>query len=118
VVARHAPLVAAIVDALSDIDATFRAAYDGDAAIETAEEFDPDLVILGVRLLKRSGHLVLEQLKRNHDGREHKPFVIMVSDLKSERHRQWAKSLGADDWFQEPLQMDRLHRRVEELLRG
>ena len=66
VVDHDASMVATIVGILSGAGATIRAAYDGAAAIEKADEFDPHLVILDLRLPKRSGHLVLEYLKRNH----------------------------------------------------
>jgi PleD family two-component response regulator len=116
VVDRDPYMIAALLGLLKGTDATLRAASDGIEAIEEAAEFDPHLVILEARLPKRSGFLVLEHLKRScHEG-DHEPFVIMLSDVKGERHWEWAMTLGAADYLLKPVQMNRLRLRVEELL--
>jgi DNA-binding response OmpR family regulator len=54
---------------------------------------------------KRSGFLVLEQLRRNgHD----KVRVIMVTGNEGNRHKQYAELLGVDDYIRKPFPMDRL----------
>jgi two-component system OmpR family response regulator len=109
-------IVSALVHLLSDAGAAVETAYDGVAASEKAEELDPDLVILGATLPKRSGYLVLEQLKRptREDGRA--PFVIMITHIRGKRHQLWAEGTGADGYFHKPFRMDHFLDRVKELL--
>lgn len=109
-------MVATLVHLLSESGAAIETAYDGISASEKAEEFDPDLVILGATLPKRSGYLVLEHLKQPQRGGGRAPFVIMITHIKGKRHQLWAEGIGADGYFLKPIRMDRLLERVKELL--
>ncbi len=58
-------------------------ARDGNQGLALAEATTPDLLILDMMMPKRSGFLVLEQLRRNgHD----KVRVIMVTGNEGNRH--------------------------------
>jgi len=109
-------MVAALVHLLSETGAAIETAYDGVSASEKAEEFDPDLVILGATLPKRSGYLVLEHLKQLEREGGRAPFVIMITNIRGKRHQLWAESAGADGYFLKPFRADRLLERVNELL--
>ena len=109
-------MVAALVRLLQDTGATLETAADGHAALEKAEAFDPDLVVLKTLLPKRSGHLVLELLKRSGKSGHRVPYVIMITSIEGKRQQVWAQSLGADDFFHKPFPMERMLERVEELL--
>ncbi len=106
----------ALVTVLSDTGATLKTAADGNAAVETAEEFDPDLVVLDAMLPKRSGFLVLEKLKGPGKKRGAKPFVIMITGNAGKRHQVWAESLGVDGYLNKPFRMERLIESVEKLM--
>ena len=56
-------MITALQAVLNDTGATIETAVDGNAAVEAATDFDPDLVVLDAMLPKRSGFLVLEKLK-------------------------------------------------------
>ena len=101
---------------LDDSGATIRTAADGKAAIDVADEFDPDLIVLDAMLPKRSGFLVLEKLKGPKKKRGARPFVIMITGNAGTRHQTWAESLGVDDYLNKPFRMERLVGSMEKLL--
>lgn len=101
-------MVAAITTVLSDTGAVLKTAADGNAALEAAQEFDPDVVVLDAMLPKRSGFLVLEKLKNTGKKRGAKPFVIMITGNAGKRHQDWAQSLGVDGYINKPFRMERL----------
>jgi DNA-binding response OmpR family regulator len=87
-------------------------AEDGDQALALAERAAPDLVIVDMMIPRRSGFLVVQKVKsRPH----HPPPVIMMTANESARHRDYAKSLGVDDYFSKPLDMGRLMESVRRL---
>ncbi len=88
-------------------------AKDGNQGLALAEATTPDLLVLDMMMPKRSGFLVLEQLRRDgHDNVR----VIMVTGNEGNRHRQYAELLGVDDYIQKPFPMDRLISSVKDLL--
>ena len=91
-------------------------ARDGNAAIALAEEQKPDLVVLDMMLPKRSGFLVMERLKRGRDKSE-MPRVIMVTANPGTRHKQYAQSLGVDEYLNKPFRMEKLVEAIKRLLR-
>ncbi len=109
-------MVTALEHVLRDTGASLETAVDGNAAIEIAAQFDPDLVLLDAMLPKRSGFLVLEKLKGPKKQKGEKPYVIMITGNEGKRHQAWAKSLGVDGYFNKPFRMERLMESIEELL--
>ena len=109
-------MVTALQHVLRDTGATIETAVDGNAAVEAAAEFNPDLVVLDAMLPKRSGFLVLEKLKGPAKKKGQKPYVIMITGNEGKRHQTWARSLGVDGYFNKPFRMERLLKSVEELL--
>lgn len=102
-------MVKALEMVLDDTGATVETAVDGNAAIEAANEFDPDLIVLDAMLPKRSGFLVLEKLKKGANKKKgEKPFVIMITGNEGKRHQIWAESLGVDGYLTKPFRMGRL----------
>ena len=109
-------MIDTLVAVLADTGAELRTAADGNAAVEVAGEFDPDLVVLDAMLPKRSGFLVLEKLKGAGKKRGSRPFVIMITGNTGKRHQVWAESLGVDGYLNKPFRMERLLDSVEKLL--
>lgn len=89
-------------------------AHDGNQGIALSEKEEPDLIILDMMMPKRSGFLVLEHLRRNHDS----PIpVIMVTGNDGNRHQAYAELLGVSDYIHKPFVMDRLLKSVEKLIK-
>jgi DNA-binding response OmpR family regulator len=109
-------MAAALSTVLGETGATIRTAGDGNAALEVASEFNPDVVILDAMLPKRSGFLVLEKLKGPSKKKGQKPYVIMITGNAGKRHQTWAESLGVDGYLNKPFRMERLLESVEKLM--
>lgn len=82
-------------------------ANDGNKALDFARRLNPDLIILDMMMPKRSGFLVMETLKPNHDAGT-RPFVIMITANEGKRHELYARHLGVDDYLSKPFSLDRL----------
>ncbi|GIW98497.1 MAG: two-component system response regulator [Pirellulaceae bacterium] len=89
-------------------------ASDGNQGLAMAEKYTPDLLILDMMMPKRSGFLVLEQLRR--EGRTD-VRVIMITGNEGSRHQQYAELLGVDDYIRKPFPMDRLVASARRLLK-
>src|SRR5262245_7520090 len=77
------------------------AASNGEEAMKQAFDEQPDIVILDVRLPRRSGYEVCEQIRREPEL-SHVP-VIMVSALTETEARLQGLSRGADDYLPKPF---------------
>ena len=80
-------------------------AHDGNQGLALAEKTTPQLLILDMMMPKRSGFLVLEQLRRDGNSQVR---VIMITGNEGSRHQQYAELLGVDDYIRKPFAMDRL----------
>lgn len=109
-------MVTALETVIADTGATIEIAYDGNEAIEIAQRFSPDLIVLDAMLPKRSGFLVLEKLKGSNKKKGEKPFVIMITGNEGKRHQIWAESLGVDGYLNKPFRMEKLVDSIEKLL--
>lgn len=108
-------IITAIKAALADTGATIESASDGNAAVAAAVRNMPDLVILDIMLPQKSGFLVLEQIRRGQPSGA-KPRVIMITGNEGKRHRQYAESLGVDEYLNKPFRLERLREVSERLL--
>ena len=107
-------IIEAVRFALKSKDVEVLLARDGNQGLAMAEKEEPDLVILDMMMPKRSGFLVLEQLRQT----SLRPMrFIMITANEGNRHKQYAETLGVDDYIQKPFPMDRLLGSVERLLR-
>ena len=117
-----APRTILLVDDDAEILAAMRAvlerrgyrvltAGDGNAGLAAAEREGPDLVVVDMMMPKKSGFLVLEELKARGGG----PPIIMITANEGSRHRAYAEALGADDYIRKPFAMDRLLESVARL---
>ena len=87
-------------------------AVDGLEAVEKANEYDLNLILLDLRLPKMNGFLVLEALKS--DAATEDIPVIILSALSSEDDIQKVISLGAEDFLVKPISQSDLLLAVEE----
>lgn len=103
----------AIVAELEDRGFDVLCANDGNAGLALAIVKNPDLIVLDTRMPRRSGYLVLEHL-RTITG--HLTPVIMMSENEGQRHRTYAKMLGALDFLAKPLEAHKIADRVEDII--
>jgi DNA-binding response OmpR family regulator len=114
-------------DILSSMQAAFEptgavleSASNGNKAVELAEKTQPDLIILDMMLPGRSGFLVLEKLQaekaRAKKPRNAPPYVIMITGNQGSRHKMYAETLGASEYFIKPVKLDKLIATAERLL--
>lgn len=88
-------------------------ARDGNQGLAMAEREEPDLVILDMMMPKRSGFLVLEQLRR---ASEKTVKVVMITANEGSRHKAYAEMLGVDEYLRKPFPMDKLVETASRLL--
>lgn len=89
-------------------------AHDGEQALQIARRERPDLVVLDVRLPKRSGFDVCERLRNDPDD----PGlpILLVSAAAEVETRVQGLSRGADDYLIKPFSPKELIARVQRLL--
>jgi CheY-like chemotaxis protein len=89
-------------------------AHDGEQALQVARRERPDLVVLDVRLPKRSGFDVCERLRNDPDD----PGlpILLVSAAAEVETRVQGLARGADDYLIKPFSPKELVARVQRLL--
>jgi DNA-binding response OmpR family regulator len=108
-----AEIIEAIKFALESRGYEVVVARDGNQGLAAAERDDPDLVLLDMMMPKRSGFLVLEKLRQT---RTVPMRIIMMTANEGSRHKQYAESLGVDDYLRKPFPIEKLLESVERLL--
>ncbi len=89
-----------------------RSAADGVAALEVAEEFVPDLVILDLGLPKLDGVEVCRRLRSESDA----PILILTARTQTDDRVEGLDS-GADDYLVKPFERQELLARMRALMR-
>jgi two-component system response regulator (stage 0 sporulation protein F) len=88
-------------------------ASDGEQAMKSISSAPPDLVICDLRLPGIDGLGVLSHLKRT---RAYTPFIL-VTAYGSQELIETARTEGATDVLEKPIELRGLKRRCEEMLR-
>jgi twitching motility two-component system response regulator PilH len=89
------------------------AAADGQSALTMARADPPDLMFLDMNLPGAGGADVLQQLKSDPQTA---PIRVIVITAVGEEGREFALSLGADEYFTKPFSPLALLRTVERVL--
>lgn len=87
-------------------------AIDGEAALESVADREPDLIVLDVMLPKLDGYSVLSQLRKHTQVP-----VILLTARAEEVDRVLGLELGADDYVVKPFSPRELAARVRSVLR-
>ncbi len=88
---------------------------DGQQVLESLQSFQPDILILNLRMPIISGFTIIEQLRA--DSQWHRLAILVVSGYTSAIDRQKALQLGANAYLTKPfLPMD-LSATVAQLLK-
>lgn len=90
---------------------------DGNAAVEACEKRPPDLMILDMMLPKRSGFLVMEKIRAARAAAAGKPAIVMITGNQGKKHKEYAETLGVDDYINKPFTAERLMRSVARALK-
>ncbi|MDP7029357.1 MAG: response regulator [Phycisphaerales bacterium] len=88
-------------------------AADGNEAVSLWRSHEPPVVVLDMMLPKRSGFLVLEELKEAAKP----PIVIMVTANEGRRHETYARSIGVHAYLTKPVPLERLIQSIVDLTR-
>lgn len=86
---------------------------DGEAALEHAAAFEPDLMVLDLGLPKRDGIEVLEALR----GKFGRTSVLVLTGRSQVEERVRCLNLGADDCLMKPFSFHELSARCRAILR-
>lgn len=103
----------AVVDVLEYHKYKVDAVYDGQEALDYAENDQYDGIILDVMMPKRSGFEVLQALRARGDRT---PILLLTAKAEVEDRIQ-GLDLGADDYLPKPFVMGELLARIRAMLR-
>jgi len=87
-------------------------AADGEEALDTFRQAEPDLVVLDVMMPKLDGYGVCQELRRESDVP-----IIMLTALGDVADRITGLELGADDYVVKPFSPRELEARIRSVLR-
>ena len=90
-------------------------AADGEEALQLAQRERPDLVVLDVRLPRKSGYEVCERLRQDPDD-PHIPIIMVSAAVETEARLQ-GLARGADDYVPKPFHLEEVLARIRALLR-
>ena len=89
-----------------------RTAHDGESAVETAESFLPEVILLDIGLPKLNGYEVAQRIREHAWGRS--MFLIAVTGWGQEEDRQPSSEVGLNVHMVKPVEPAAL----EKLLAG
>jgi len=102
--------------ALSDKGLNIITAVDGKKALDIFNKKRIDLVLLDIMMPGLSGYDVLELMLK--ETKLASIPVIMVTARSQVEDMEKAKKMGAVDYFEKPLNLDKLISRVKELVKN
>ena len=88
------------------------AAQDGKTALETFDQFIPDLVVLDVNLPDALGYNLCEEMQRRTDV-----FILLLTSRADAADKQQGFLKGADDYITKPFDLQELEYRVKAILK-
>lgn len=100
--------------ALNDLNVGITSAVSGEEALKLLNKKSFDLVLLDIMMPGLSGYDVLETMLKNE--KLAKIPVILVTAKSKLEEEQKARALGAADYFEKPLMLDKLIPRIKELV--
>ncbi len=105
--------VQALADRLQMRDLESDTVYDGDQAIRYVENKEPDVMVLDLKMPGIDGIEVLKQVKKAYPRIQ----VIILTGHGTEKDEERARNLGAFDYLQKPVDVDRLVDRIKKAYR-
>jgi DNA-binding NtrC family response regulator len=86
--------------------------YSVDEGLQTSANFQPDLIVLDIRMPGKSGLDGLPEFKRNQPGIR----IIMITAFHDMESTIEAMQKGADDYIHKPIDIDEFDAAIEKLL--
>jgi signal transduction histidine kinase/CheY-like chemotaxis protein len=99
------PFARMLIDCSHEFDCKAIVAVQGDAAINYAKQFHPDLIILDMQLPVVDGWTILKQLKENTDLKHIPVFVISAMDKKP-----LGIEMGASGYLTKPVSREEINK--------
>jgi DNA-binding response OmpR family regulator len=87
-----------------------RTAHDGLAAVEAADAFRPDLMLLDIGLPKLDGYDVCRRIRDQEWGKD--VVVVAVTGWGQDEDRERSRKAGFDTHFVKPVDPDALKRLI------
>jgi len=87
-----------------------RTAVDGVAGLEVAAQFDPEIVLLDIRMPKMDGYETARQLRASSRGE--KLILIALTGWGQPEHVEKSKLAGFDEHLTKPVEVDALLQRL------
>lgn len=100
--------------ALKNLNINISTAFSGEEAITMIKKKDFSLVLLDIMMPGISGYDVLSEMKKD-DKYAQIPVIMVTASAKNEEETK-AKALGASDYFEKPLDLEKVISRVKELV--
>ena len=91
-----------------------RTVGDGERAVEAAEAYRPDLILLDVMMPRMDGYEVCQRIRS--DAALKGIFIVMLTAKGREVEREKGLALGADVYITKPFSTREVVRKVKELL--
>lgn len=109
------PIRQVLKASLEDEGYIVECAHDGVTGLRMVKDFTPDIILLDIWMPgKMDGIAVLEDLNRN--GHQNKPQVIMMSGHGNIETAVKSTKLGAWDFVEKPLSIDRISILIKNIL--
>ena len=89
--------------------------YDGAAAVQAADRFRPDVILLDIGLPRLDGFEVARQVRRLA-GKQ--PFIICISGYGRDEDRRRSREAGCDHHLVKPADLDLLLRMLRAIEAG
>ncbi|MDX1523545.1 MAG: response regulator [Anaerolineae bacterium] len=89
-------------------------AKNGQEGVEVARTWQPDIILMDLRMPVMDGYNAIEALKFD-PATEHIP-IIVISAWSSKNERTQAKLAGADEFFVKPPDLNRLMKTIQTLI--
>lgn len=109
------PMNLAVIEELLGDEYNLLQLERGDAVLEAAKEFQPDLVLLDIMMPGMNGYEVCEQLRAT-DGLKHLK-IMLVSAKAMVEERLLGYKAGADDYVTKPFNLDEFLAKVRVYIR-
>jgi len=88
---------------------------DPDEGIKIARKGQPDLILLDIRMPRKDGFIVLEELKK--DDKTIPIPVIMLTAVAEEHAKIEASRLYSEDYITKPVDMQSLKAQIDKVLK-
>ncbi|MEB3283360.1 MAG: ATP-binding protein [Lyngbya sp.] len=87
---------------LSSIGFEVREASNGQEALETWSNWQPDLIFMDMKMPVMNGYIATQKIKKSPAGQE--TVIIALTAQAFEEDRQYILSIGCDDFIRKPFQ--------------